>query len=506
MSAPVPLSAVLTWDVVQLRSSVGTLDLVAGRTGAWRLRLDAVTQELSRAVCWSGPAASAAAGVLVELSTVTSGVEQSLVPSVEQLTLLFTAATSAQELAAQAFAAAAAGPVTLLDDGSLSAPPLLPGSAMAPDQLAALDAMADAGRLAVALAAAAQEQVTQVAAHARGAADALTPLRPGGPAADFADLAGPLAPDVVVLPLLPPHHTPEQAARWWSGLTSAQQYTAIAEQPAVVGGLDGVPAWARDLANRAVLEAEVQSLDTTSERHATAQAVAAQLRAQEQDGRLVQLHRLDLDQGLVGIAIGDLDAAGEVAVFVPGITTTAGDDLDGLGAAAVRIVGATEQAAPGVEAAVLVWLGYRTPGLLTAPFPFAAERGGRALDRALDGLAAARPGPAAARTTVVAHSYGTTVVDHAADEDGALAADAVVLLGSPGVSEWTAGGLEVDEVYDAASPADPVSYVSWFGQNTWMPLWGSEGLPTDITQWHTEYLDADRPTLEAIGEVVAGTR
>jgi pimeloyl-ACP methyl ester carboxylesterase len=44
------------------------------------------------------------------------------------------------------------------------------------------------------------------------------------------------------------------------------------------------------------------------------------------------------------------------------------------------------------------------------------------------------------------------VVDEAADVPGRLAADAVVLLGSPGM-EHDAASLEVPEVYDAADPA-----------------------------------------------------
>ena len=35
---------------------------------------------------------------------------------------------------------------------------------------------------------------------------------------------------------------------------------------------------------------------------------------------------------------------------------------------------------------------------------------------------------------------------------------------------------------------------------------GATSLPTDWTTGHTEYLDADRPTLAAVGEVVAGRR
>jgi hypothetical protein len=97
------------------------------------------------------------------------------------------------------------------------------------------------------------------------------------------------------------------------------------------------------------------------------------------------------------------------------------------------------------------------------------------------------------------------VVDEAADVAGPLAADAVVLLGSPGMED-DVDGLEVPEVYDAASPADLVAGLQWFGVATHSGLYGSTGLPVDPDTGHSEYYDADRPTLAAIGEVVAGRR
>ena len=137
----------------------------------------------------------------------------------------------------------------------------------------------------------------------------------------------------------------------------------------------------------------------------------------------------------------------------------------------------------------------------------AAARGGALLDAALAGLAGARTSAGAdlPRTTVVAHSYGTVVLDEAADRPGRLAADAVVLLGSPGMED-DAASLEAPEVYDAASAADPVSWVGWFGAETWSPAFGSTALPADAGTWHSEYFDRDRPTLAAMGEVLVGER
>ena len=138
----------------------------------------------------------------------------------------------------------------------------------------------------------------------------------------------------------------------------------------------------------------------------------------------------------------------------------------------------------------------------------AAWRGGPALAATLAGLAAARTatGTGQPRTTVVAHSYGTVVVDEAADVPGRLAADAVVLLGSPGMED-DAASLEAPEVFDAASAGDVVPRLDWFGDGgTRAPRFGSAGLPVTSAMGHSDYLDPDHPTLAAIGEVVTGTR
>jgi hypothetical protein len=234
--------------------------------------------------------------------------------------------------------------------------------------------------------------------------------------------------------------------------------------------------------------------------------VAAELARQEAAGRRVQLWTLDLDEDLAALAVGDLDTAAAVAVLVPGIVTTPEDDLAAQVDDAADVAERAGAAAPGLAVAALAWIGYRTP---QAPLSIVtrgdARTGGRALDAALDGLAAARTALAvpAPRTTVVAHSYGTVVLDEAAAEPGRLAADAVVLLGSPGGAA-DAADLEAPEVFDAFSPGDPISWVHWFGPNAWAARFGATELPTDPDTLHWQYFDPDRPTLDAIAHVVAG--
>jgi hypothetical protein len=291
-------------------------------------------------------------------------------------------------------------------------------------------------------------------------------------------------------------------------LSEAQQRAVISMSPAVVGALDGVPAWARDRANRVLLDRALSDPRTSAGAALTARAVAARIAKEEAAGQTVQVELLDLAGDRVALSLGDLDTADEVVVLVPGVGNTPEDDLGHLVGNAEDIASATREASHGASLATMVWLGYRTPAtVLTGTMRFAAEDGGPALARSLDGLAEARTATATdkPRTTVVAHSYGTVVVDEAADQPGRLAADAVVLLGSPGMEDF-ANSLEAPEVFDAASPGDPVTWFPWDGDRWTGGSYGATGLPVSPDMGHSDYLEPRFPTLAAVGEVVAGVR
>jgi hypothetical protein len=496
------------WDLPELRGGVGRLGAVDDRLLTWRARLDALGRRLAVAECWSGPAGTAAAAAVVELSTVASGVSGALGTSLAGLQGLSVAAAEAQEWAAGAVAAADVAGISLDDSGSPVGLPPPPGPAMAADQVADVLAARHAGQVAAARAAEALAAASRALACAQVAQDPLARLGParGGPVG-FADLVARLPP-VQVSPL-PTAGGPRGSAAWWSGLTATEQLAEIAARPAAVGARDGLPAWARDRANRLRLAAARRDLPSGPGRTSMAEVVARQLAAQKETGQTAQLVQFDPAAGLVAISLGDLDTAAAVGLLVPGINTTPDDDLPGFLREAAAVGAAANAAAPGLAVATLAWLGYRTPGLASMALPLAARRGGPALDAALDGLQAARSAPGAApapRTTVVAHSYGTVVAGQAARAPGRLAADALILLGSPGLSGGEAEDLEADDVYGAWSPADPVSWLQWFGDSPIDPSFGDVPLPTELTEGHTDYYDSDRPTLTAIGQVVAGVR
>jgi hypothetical protein len=481
MTAPLAdearLHAVAAWDAGLARRAVTELAGTIDALQSWRARLEGVQRALESGEWWSGRAARGAVVALAEVSAAASAVGVAVEESLSAYQRLVAEAAMAQELAERA----------------VGFVPSFPGEANTRPPTA------DAALRHAGLAGVAAEEAGEVLAGL-GVRDAFAP-------ADFQDL-------LVHVPLMGPFQAPRvpgtrvptEVARWWATLSEAQQRAVISASPAVVGTLDGVPAWARDRANRLLLDRALR--DPRTPAAATARVVARRIAREEAAGQNVQLQLLDLAGDRVVLALGDLDTAATVAVLVPGVGNTPEDDLGGLVGNARDVAAAARTASPGTSVVSVVWLGYRTPDtVLTGSMRFAAESGGPVLAQSLAGLAAARTATAtgAARTTIVAHSYGTVVVDEAADEPGLLAADAVVLLGSPGMEDYAAS-LEAPAVFDAASPADPVTWFPWDGDRWTGGTYGATGLPISPDMGHSDYLEPEFPTLAAVGEVVAGTR
>ena len=512
MTAP-RLSAVAAWDIPLLAGAVVTLAAVEDRLTTWRARVDGVGRVVQAGECWSGPAASNSGRTILDLSARAAAVTRGLQESLARYRRLLSEATLAQELAMEALAAAASAGVVLDDAGGLVEllPPVLP--AMTPAEAAQLTARTVGTARATALAAEALSHAATAAAHAANCGDALVDLGVVGASApptfeDIAPWSGFIGP--VLAPQLPVRSAPPEVSAWWSELSPADQRAAILSHPRELGALDGLPAWARDQANRLVLDHAV--LDPARRTDATAAAVVAEITEQERSGQPVQLQSLDLDEGTAALALGDLDTAAAVALLVPGTGNTVRDDLDGQVERAGQVAAAAEKAAQGTSVATVAWMGYRTPpNLVEAGKQKYADVAGPRLDSDLDGLAAGRgtsdrPMP---RTTVIAHSYGTVAVDEAADAPGTLAADSVVLLGSPGMDD-DADSLEVPEVFHAVGADDDlIRAVSWTHRHGWateFPWYGSTELPTGDDTGHSDYFDPDHPTVAAIGEVTVGRR
>ncbi|MGH4018868.1 MAG: alpha/beta hydrolase, partial [Pseudonocardiaceae bacterium] len=251
-----------------------------------------------------------------------------------------------------------------------------------------------------------------------------------------------------------PGTRPQQVHAWWDGLTPGQQQSLVETHPARIGSLDGIPTEARDAANRLVLatakqrllhqreELEIGRPGDMNTRGDRIRAIDAKLQGitaveerldQPQPGRQ-QAYLLGLDTGNLGqaiVAVGNPDEADNVVTFVPGTYSSlggAGSGLDKVDA----MVDQAQRIDPHARTAGVLWIGYDAPQSLgDAADASYAESAGATLDGFQDGLRATHEGPPS-NNTVVAHSYGSTVVGVTARDEG-LDVDNAVLVGSPGV-------------------------------------------------------------------------
>lgn len=314
-------------------------------------------------------------------------------------------------------------------------------------------------------------------------------------------------------PRVPVGASAQDVSTWWAGLPYDVQLALIGTRPDLVGGLDGVPAWARDAANRTLLQ---EILDTgppsagagESDRaaYAFALSVRAALEVGTDTGQPRQLYLFDVDRQLAAISVGDLDTADDVAVLVPGTGVSVTPDMPGQVARAALMWEAADAVPGDGEVAVLAWIGYDTPNLVEATMPVNAIYGGPALAGALSGLAV-RPGTPP-RTTVVAHSYGTLTTRYAAAEAGNLDTDAVVLVGSPGTNSWTADFDIPDErVYVGVASFDLVVVTEWHGISPASEIYGAACIDAGAPGWidgHSSYFDPGSEALAEMAVIIRG--
>jgi predicted alpha/beta hydrolase family esterase len=196
---------------------------------------------------------------------------------------------------------------------------------------------------------------------------------------------------------------------------------------------------------------------------------------------------------------GDIVHATHIAVLVPGM----GASLDGAALLdrARHLYDAARVLVPDV--AVVGWVGYSPPGAIDVLIDDDAVAGGDALTDYVASL------PSAARVTVVAHSYGSVVAGEAL-RDG-MHADAVVLVGSPGVGAATAAsataavGDAMPIIYAERAPFDGVGLSEAYGRDPADPRFGAVRLATGPeVRGHSAYFDEGTLALENMAAVVAG--
>jgi pimeloyl-ACP methyl ester carboxylesterase len=184
---------------------------------------------------------------------------------------------------------------------------------------------------------------------------------------------------------------------------------------------------------------------------------------------------------------------------------------------------ASATAAGSPSTAVITWVGYDAPQTIVpeAALERYADGAKQDLDRFQDGLRATHEG-APSHNTVLGHSYGSTVIGHAARDEG-LNADELVFVGSPGVGVGNAGELHFPTEHVHATVAEhdmihmsnealadvhgPDPAGSQFGAQVFTSKPGTEGhwfLEGLSGAAHSQYWDNNNDALINMGLVIAG--
>ncbi|MFC5723238.1 alpha/beta hydrolase [Streptomyces gamaensis] len=213
------------------------------------------------------------------------------------------------------------------------------------------------------------------------------------------------------------------------------------------------------------------------------------------------------DGGRSAEVLGDLAHAGRIAVLVPG-SDTGLDTYERFRAGARALQGEL-----GEQAAVVAWLGYRTPDTVSPEVltPGRADTAARQLRAFVEELHAAAP---RARIALLGHSYGSVVCARAAA--GLPVAD-LVLFGSPGTGYDHVGELRTGAtVWAGRGTGDWIARVPHVSLDLPFATVGFGADPTakDFgahvfaagTGGHSDYLRPGSAPLRAIAAIVTGRR
>lgn len=330
--------------------------------------------------------------------------------------------------------------------------------------------------------------------------------------------------------LAPPKKgSPEANAAWWKGLSQEERDDYVALHPARVGAMDGIPAEARDEANRTVLAEtkaqygleksaippEPKNKDTWitgaggfpvkvptdewaawdrkyGDRKQHLESALKGMRSLEKRFEETGKHGLPEayllgfspeDNGRAVLANGNPDKAAHQAVYVPGTTSNLGK-IDGDIDRMTTLWNQAQNAAGDSPVSTITWLGYDAPQDIVKDSPFShyANDGAPAYNRFMDGLDASHTGESEPHRTAVGHSYGTTLIGSAARQ-GDLNADDVIFAGSPGVQVGSAEEMDVPKghVWNQEADGDKVPDIGRWGHggSQWRMGGGVGIIPSD---------------------------
>jgi Alpha/beta hydrolase len=290
----------------------------------------------------------------------------------------------------------------------------------------------------------------------------------------------------------PSNGTVAQNAAWWQSLSSKERWMITEFHPEWIGNLDGIPATARDQANRSRLYQEKNSLGLELQRlqavlddpnSKAADYQHALLRAGEIDKKLEALQAIEKTASRPGerqlllldvsgenpraaIASGNVDTAKNVVAFTGGFGSTVTGDIgdydDKMNKLREESDRLSEKYGDGGKTAAITWMGYDAPQSLDVASDSKAQQGGQQLSKFLDGIDASRQGNEP-HMVAVGHSYGSTTTGLALRE--ASGVDDAIFLGSPGIGTHNLADLKVPggHSFVLENKNDPVADLGRFG-------------------------------------------
>ncbi|MFE6762789.1 alpha/beta hydrolase [Streptomyces sp. NPDC057689] len=363
----------------------------------------------------------------------------------------------------------------------------------------------------------------------------------------------------------PKEATPEESAAWWKSLTPEQQADYLAVHPNAIGAMNGLPSDIRDDANRMVLDETrakyqldlntipkepVKYAPNTNGSYPAAvitpewrqwndkygakkdrlegalkgmQAIQDRFDRTGEKG-LPEAYLLGFDptglgDGRIILANGNPDTADHVGVWVPGTKASLESTRGDLGRA--EGLWSTSQKFSGDEKiSTILWLDYNAPdNIPQATRGGYAEEGGPRLHDFLEGNRVAQETTDGARshTTVLGHSYGSTVVGVSTQWGSwqdPQTVDDYVFAGSPGVQadQATDLGVRGDHVWAMSADAMDDRIVreggraAGLGDNWVIPTdesFGGNIMKSDAHS-HKEFYDEGSLSLRNQAAVIAG--
>lgn len=339
-------------------------------------------------------------------------------------------------------------------------------------------------------------------------------------------------------------HPPHVVKAWWDSLSEEEREQAMEEDADHLRDLDGIPAVVRDRLNREHLNDEISrvgdEIEELEEKRddpdlSWPDSVDLENEIEEMNEQLSSMNGLsddlgesasDSDQYLLSfstpspapdqqhgrliVSDGNPDTADNVATLVPGTNNTWESGLGDRGqvSRSGNLRDSASNADDEADHAVISWIGYDPPQGAEAAAETSAVRGEEDLSNFQDGLRATHEGTSPSHNTVLGHSYGSTLIGHAAQGDDGLDADGIALVGSPGANADHVSDLNFrpEDVYATTSDDDPISIVTGtvHGSDPVSEEFGATELESDPDYGHSDYFDENIESLRNLGRIIAG--